>query len=301
MRAASPAATRRRPYDERMPGGIDLHAHTSVSDGTETPAELVAAAVEAGLEVVAITDHDATSGWQEAFDAARGTGLTVVPGLELSTQLDYASVHVLGYLVDPADPGLVAETHRIRDERLDRARTMTERIGVDYPKLTWERVLEHTTPDATVGRPHIADALVALGYVPDRSAAFQSILHWRGGYYRPHEAPPPLEGVRLIVAAGGVPVIAHPGARGPERVLTGSRMQELVDAGLAGLEIAHRDNPPASRTRLRRIAERYGLLTTGSSDYHGAGKPNRLGENTTDPTAYARIVAAASGSEPFRG
>jgi predicted metal-dependent phosphoesterase TrpH len=284
-----------------MPGGIDLHAHTSVSDGTETPAELVAAAVEAGLDVVAITDHDATSGWQHAFDAARGTGLTVVPGLELSTQLDYASVHVLGYLVDPANPDLVAETGRIRAERLNRAQSMVQRIAVDYPTLTWDRVLEHTTPDATVGRPHIADALVELGYVPNRSAAFRSILHWQGGYYRPHKAPPPVEGVRLIVAAGGVPVIAHPGARGPERVLSGSRMRELVDAGLAGLEIAHRDNPPASRTRLTRVARRYGLLTTGSSDYHGAGKPNRLGENTTDPAAYARIVAAGTGSAPFSG
>jgi 3',5'-nucleoside bisphosphate phosphatase len=283
-----------------MPG-IDLHAHTSVSDGTETPAELVAAAVDAGLDVVAITDHDATSGWSEAFAAARGTGLTVVPGLELSTQLDYASVHVLGYLVDPTDPGLVAETARIRDERLHRAQSMVERIAVDYPDLSWDRVLEHTTPDATVGRPHIADALVALGYVPDRTAAFHSILHWQGGYYRPHDAPPPLDGVRLIVAAGGGPVIAHPGARGPERVLGDARMRQLVDAGLAGLEIAHRDNPPASRERLRAVAERFGLLTTGSSDYHGEGKPNRLGENTTDPETLARIVDLATGSAPVTG
>ena len=283
-----------------MPG-IDLHAHTSVSDGTETPTELVGAAVAAGLDVVAITDHDATSGWPEAFDAARGTGLTVVPGLELSTQLDYASVHVLGYLVDPVDPGLVAETRRIREERLDRAQSMVERIAVDYPDLSWDRVLEHTTPDATVGRPHIADALVALGHVPDRTAAFQSILHWQGGYYRPHEAPPPLEGVRLIVAAGGVPVIAHPGARGPERVLSEARMRTLVDAGLAGLEIAHRDNPPASQRHLHELADRFGLMVTGSSDYHGEGKPNRLGENTTDSAVYARIVAAATGSVPFEG
>jgi predicted metal-dependent phosphoesterase TrpH len=283
-----------------MPG-IDLHAHTSVSDGTETPSELVAAAVAAGLDVVAITDHDATSGWREAFDAARGTGLTLLPGLELSTQLDYASVHVLGYLVDPADPGLVAETTRIREERLHRARSMVERIAVDYPELSWERVLEHTTPDATVGRPHIADALVALGYVPDRTAAFQSILHWQGGYYRPHKAPPPIEGVRLIVAAGGVPVIAHPGARGPERVLSEARIRRLVDAGLAGLEIAHRDNSPASRERWTRVAEQYGLIRTGSSDYHGDGKPNRLGENGTDPAEYARIVATGTGSAPVTG
>ena len=161
-----------------------------MSDGTESPAELIAAAVEAGLDVVAITDHDSTSGWEEAFAAAAGTGLTVVPGLELSTQLDYASVHVLGYLVDPADPGLVAATERIREERLHRAESMVSRIAADYA-LDWDDVLAQTTPGATVGRPHIADALVARGHVPDRSAAFASILHWRGGYYRPHEAPPP--------------------------------------------------------------------------------------------------------------
>ena len=281
-----------------MPG-IDLHTHSRVSDGTETPAELIVAAAVAGLDVVAITDHDATSGWTEAFDAARGTGLTVVPGLELSTQLDYASVHVLGYLVDPADPALVAETSRIRDERLHRAESMVDRIAVDYPRLSWADVAAQTTPGSTVGRPHIADALVELGYVPDRSAAFQSILHWRGGYYRPHRAPEPVDGVRLIAQAGGVPVIAHPGAPGPQRVLTDERLRRLVDAGLAGLEIDHRENSPQARAALTEAAARFGLLATGSSDYHGAGKPNRLGENTTSLTAYERILAMGTGSRPF--
>lgn len=280
---------------------IDLHAHTSASDGTEAPAQLVAAAVEAGLDVVAITDHDTTSGWSEAFDAARGTGVTVLPGLELSTQLDYASVHVLGYLVDPAHPAFIAETERIRAERLHRAQGMVDRIAVDYPLLTWERVLEHTTPDATVGRPHIADALVALGYVPDRTAAFQSILHWRGGYYRPHRAPEPVDGVRLIVAAGGVPVIAHPGAAGASRVLADDVLRRLVDAGLGGLELAHRDNRPEAVERLTAIADRYDLIRTGSSDYHGVGKPNRLGEHTTSPEEYARIVERGTGASPFHG
>ncbi len=298
--ADDPIAAATASYDSTMPG-IDLHAHTSVSDGTETPAELVAAALEAGLDAVAITDHDATAGWQQAFDAARGTGLTIVPGLEFSTQRDGASVHLLGYLVDPANLGLVAETERIRDERLTRAQSMVDRIAVDYPELNWDLVLEHTSPGATVGRPHIADALITLGYVPDRAAAFQSILHWLGGYYRPHEAPPPVEGVRIIVEAGGVPVIAHPGARGPQRVLDDAEIRRLVDAGLAGLEIEHRDNPPAARRRWGRVADRYGLIRTGSSDYHGAGKPNRLGENVTDPGEYQRIVAAGTGSAPVLG
>lgn len=283
-----------------MSGPIDLHAHSSVSDGTETPAELVAAGVAAGLGVLAITDHDSTSGWDEAFSAVAGTGLELVPGIELSTQLDYASVHILGYLVDPADPDLVEATAAIRSERLHRAEAMVERIAADYA-LSWDDVLAQTTPGATVGRPHIADALVARGHVPDRTAAFQTILHWRGGYYRPHEAPPPLEGVRLITGAGGVAVIAHPGARGPQRVLSDARMRALVDAGLFGLELDHRDNPAASRPHWADLARRFGLVTTGSSDYHGAGKPNRLGENTTSPEVYAAIVAHGTGSRPFRG
>jgi predicted metal-dependent phosphoesterase TrpH len=283
-----------------MSGPIDLHAHSSVSDGTESPAELVASAVDAGLGVLAITDHDSTAGWGAAIAAARGTGLTILPGLELSTQLDYASVHVLAYLVDPEHPPLAAEMARIREERLTRAEAMVRRIAVDYA-LDWDDVLAQTTPGATVGRPHIADALVARGHVSDRTAAFQSILHWQGGYYRPHRAPRPIEGVRLIVAAGGVPVIAHPGARGPERVLTPRRMAALVDAGLAGVEVAHRDNPPESRERWTRIAAERGLIVTGSSDYHGRGKPNRLGENTTTPEAYAAIVARGRGSSPVTG
>jgi 3',5'-nucleoside bisphosphate phosphatase len=279
---------------------IDLHAHSSVSDGTETPAELVAAGVAAGLDVLAITDHDSTAGWVPAFQAAEGTGLTVLPGMELSTQLDGASVHILAYLIDPADPALLAETERIRAERLHRAEAMVRRIAVDYA-LDWDDVVAQTTPGATVGRPHIADALVARGHVPDRSAAFQSILHWRGGYYRPHQAPKPLDGVRLVVGAGGVPVLAHPGGRGPDRVFSDKRIRAMVDAGLAGVEVGHRDNPPASRERWSATARRYGLFETGSSDYHGLGKPNVLAENTTTPEAYARILELGTGSAPFGG
>ncbi|WBU38146.1 PHP domain-containing protein [Homoserinibacter sp. YIM 151385] len=276
-------------------GRIDLHAHSSVSDGTQSPAELVAAAAEAGLEVVALTDHDSTAGWAEALDAASGMGVTVLPGMELSTQLDFASVHVLAYLVDPAHPRLVAETARIREERLHRAESMVARIGRDY-ELSWDDVLAQTTPGGTIGRPHIADALVARGHVADRTAAFQSILHWRGGYYAPHEAPSPLAGVELVVEAGGVPVIAHPGARGPDHVLTRRRLEELVDAGLFGVEIEHRDNPPAAREKWSALARRYGLVETGSSDYHGAGKPNLLGEHTTSRAVYEAILARGTGT-----
>lgn len=296
----------RRAYDGEMRhapdsrGPIDLHAHSSVSDGTETPAELVAAGVLAGLSVLAITDHDSTAGWVPAFEAAAGTGLTVLPGMELSTQLDSASVHVLAYLVDPAHPGLLAATEAIRAERLHRAEAMVRRIAVDYA-LDWEDVLAQTTPGATVGRPHIADALVARGHVTDRSAAFQSILHWRGGYYRPHEAPKPIVGVELIVAAGGVPVLAHPGGRGPDRLFNEKRIKQMVDVGLAGVEVGHRDNPPAAREKWAAVAKQYDLIVTGSSDYHGAGKPNSLAEHTTTPESYARILELGTGSNSFAG
>jgi len=283
-----------------MPRAIDLHAHSSVSDGTETPAELVASAVAAGLDVVALTDHDATAGWQEAFDAAAGTGLTVLGGMELSTRIDWRSVHLLAYLIDPEDPALVAETERIRASRLSRAERIVERIGRDYA-LTWDDVLAQATEGATIGRPHIADALVARGHVLDRGEAFAGILHPRTGYAEPHYAPPPLEAVRLVVAAGGVPVLAHPATRGRDRMIPEEELARLVDAGLAGLELDHRENTPDGKERLRELAGRYGLLLTGSSDYHGAGKPNRLGENTTSEEAYGRILELGTGSAPFVG
>lgn len=283
-----------------MPGPIDLHTHSSVSDGTETPAELVSAAVEAGLGTVAITDHDSTAGWQEAFAAASGTGLTVIPGMELSTNYGPASVHMLAYLFDPNNPAIIAETARIRDGRLHRAERIVERIGRDYD-LTWADVLAQSVDGGTLGRPHIADALVAKGLVTDRSAAFESILHWQSGYYEKYYAPSPLEGARMIVAAGGVPVLAHPATHGRYRVIEERAIAQLVDAGLFGLEIHHRDNTDDGKIRLYELAAKYNLVVTGSSDYHGDGKPNRLGENTTEPESLARIIAAGTGSLPHYG
>jgi 3',5'-nucleoside bisphosphate phosphatase len=279
---------------------IDLHTHSAVSDGTETPTQLVRAAVAAGLSTVAITDHDSTAGWQEAFAAASGTGLTVIPGMELSTNYGPASVHMLAYLFDPLDAGIVSETARIRDGRLRRAEKIVEKIAADYD-LTWDDVLAESQDGTTLGRPHIADALVRKGFVANRSAAFESILHWRGGYYEKYYAPSPLEGVRMIVAAGGVPVLAHPATHGKYRSMDDSVIRELVDNGLFGLEVHHRDNTEDGKLWLLDIAEKFGLAVTGSSDYHGEGKPNRLAENSTAPGVLERIIAAGSGSRPFRG
>lgn len=281
-------------------GPIDLHTHSSVSDGTETPTELVDAAVAAGLSAVALTDHDSTAGWDEALAEASGTGLTVIPGMELSTNYGPASVHMLAYLFDPLDATIIAETARIREGRLHRAERIVERIQADYD-LTWEEVLAQSVDGGTIGRPHIADALVVRGYVTDRSAAFESILHWRSGYYEKYYAPAPIDGVKMIVAAGGVPVLAHPATFGRYRVIEEDTIAELVDAGLFGLEIHHRDNTEDGKVRLYELAEKFGLRVTGSSDYHGEGKPNRLAENSTSPAVLADLIAAGTGSVPFYG
>ena len=158
-------------------------------------------------------------------------------------------------------------------------------------------VLAQTTPDATIGRPHIADALVAKGHVRARGEAFATILHWRAGYYEPHYAPEPREGVELVRAAGGVSVIAHP-AVSYDRILPEDYLRQLVDAGLFGLEVHHRDNSRTGAKRLLELAGKYDLAVTGSSDYHGTGKLNRLGENTTAPEVVERLVAAATGWAP---
>jgi hypothetical protein len=284
-----------------MPDGpIDLHTHSSVSDGTETPTQLVRAAVAAGLSTIAITDHDSTAGWHEAFSAAAGTGLTVIPGMELSTNYGPASVHVLAYLFDPNNGEVVAETARIRDGRLHRAERIVERIAADYD-LTWADVLAEASDGSTLGRPHIADALVRKGHVPNRSAAFESILHWRGGYYEKYYAPSPLEGVRMIVGAGGVPVLAHPATHGKYRAMDDSVIRTLADNGLFGLEVGHRDNTEDGKRWLLKLAKKFGLEVTGSSDYHGEGKPNRLAENSTTPEVLEKLIERATGSTPYSG
>jgi predicted metal-dependent phosphoesterase TrpH len=175
---------------------------------------------------------------------------------------------------------------------------MVRHISQDYD-ITWDDVMDQATDGATVGRPHIADALVARGLAPDRSAAFAGILHWRAGYYIPHYAPDPLTGVRLIRGAGGVPVLAHPATGGRGRVIPEDRLARLVNAGLFGLEIDHRENTDDGKLRLHELATRFGLVITGSSDYHGSGKPNRLGENATEPEVLDRIIEEATGAAPF--
>lgn len=271
--------------------------HSNHSDGTEPPAEVMRQAHAHGIRTAALTDHDRTTGWREAGDAAVSLGMTFLPGMEFSAKHEWRSVHVLGYLFDPDDPDLVGETDRIRSDRVGRAERIVRSIGRDYD-LDWDDVLAQTTPDATVGRPHIADALIARGIVRDRTEAFDGILHPREGYYEPHYAPDPLTAVRLITSAGGVAVIAHPVTAGRDRMMPLSYIERLIGEGLAGFEVDHRENTADGKRLLRDIAARHDLIVTGSSDYHGGGKPNRPGENTTADEMVARIVERATGTAP---
>ena len=267
---------------------IDLHTHSNASDGTESPGGVVESAAAAGLDVVALTDHDTTAGWDEAAEAAERTGVALVRGTEVSARSAGISVHLLSYLHDPAHPALVAQNDEVRLARSERARTMVRLLGRDFD-VTWDDVLAQTEPGTTIGRPHIADALVHAGYAPDRSAAFASILRTGSDYYVPHYAPDALDAIRAVRAAGGVPVFAHPGADVRGRVVGDEVIEEMAAAGLLGLEVHHRDNGPDQQRRLTMMARSLDLFVTGSSDYHGAGKPNRLGENTTDPAVLALI------------
>ncbi|WP_347354911.1 PHP domain-containing protein [Intrasporangium sp.] len=274
---------------------IDLHTHSSTSDGTQAPAELVAAAVEAGVDVLAITDHDTVGGWAAAERAARERGLVLVKGVEISCHYKWSSVHLLGYLVDPADADLAAELHRARVSRAQRLELMVERMSADGIPITYEQVVAQVGPGTTPGRPHIADALIEAGVIRHRDEAFADWLSERSPYYVGHYAVDLARAVRLVRAAGGVPVIAHPFTRTRGAGIPDSFIAQLAAAGLGGLEAYHRDHGPAEVARAERLAAEHGLLLTGSSDYHGAGKRNRLAENTTRRDVLEAIIAQSSG------
>jgi 3',5'-nucleoside bisphosphate phosphatase len=278
---------------------IDLHTHSIASDGTQSPAGVVASAAKAGLDVLALTDHDTTMGWAEAAAAAQHHGIALVRGIEISCQHEGITIHLLGYLQDPASPGLLEEQSRSRQSREMRAQRIVELLSRDLP-LHWDDVLEQIGPGATIGRPHIADALVAKGIVVSRDAAFADYLYGGSPYSARHYASDPVEAVRLVGEAGGVAVMAHPFAGRRGRVVGDSIIEAMAAAGMAGLEVHHRDHDSDEVRHGLDLAASLDLFVTGSSDYHGAGKINLLGENTTDPEVLQRIEDLATGVPVLR-
>ncbi len=278
---------------------IDLHAHSTASDGTDSPAGLVEAAAAAGLDVVAITDHDTTAGWAEAV-AALPPGLRLIRGAEFSCLAPdgrggSVSVHLLGYLFDPQSPAVTAEQVRLRNERRHRLRMMAERMAADGVPVEPDALLAGLPADAPAGRPHLAGALVAAGVVASVDEAFTRFLATGGRYYVGRADTDVHTAVRMVRQAGGVPVLAHPfaGRRGP--VVDPAVIVELAAAGLGGLEVDHPDHDGTTRDQLRVLADDLGLLVTGSSDYHGTNKTVRLGQETTAAQMCERIEEAATG------
>jgi predicted metal-dependent phosphoesterase TrpH len=273
---------------------IDLHTHTRASDGTQTAEELVRAAAASGLDVLGVTDHDTTEGWAEAARTAAEVGITLVRGIEVSTKHLGRGAHLLAYLPDPTYPPLLEHLRKILDGRSSRVPAMLERLreaGVDVDISDVRRAADGT---AATGRPHVADALVTLGVVPDRSTAFRRFLNPGRPAYVNRYAAPLVEMIRVIDEAGGVSVLAHPWGRHGEESMPESALTELAGLGLAGLEVDHQDHPPAARERLRAIARDLDLVVTGSSDHHGLGKhDHELGCNTTAPEELERLLALA--------
>jgi predicted metal-dependent phosphoesterase TrpH len=292
-----------RDNEEATLAGIDLHTHSTASDGLLAPADLVAAAAGAGLRAFALTDHDTTGGIAAA-EAVLPRGLTLVPGAEISCEVQVAdgrtiSLHVLAYLFDPEEPEFRAVRARLRDARETRARRMVDRLVADGHPVSWERVGQLAA--GTVGRPHIAAALLEAGLIGSVEEAFSPAwIGSRGRYWVGRDQPDVDETLRLIHGAGGVSVFAHPyaAARGP--IVGPEEIERMAKLGLGGVEVNHPDHLPQARERLRGLATDLGLFVTGSSDFHGTrAGPNRgVGANSTDPVVLAEIIDRATGDVP---
>lgn len=273
---------------------IDLHTHTSYSDGTDTPAELINKALAAGISIIGLTDHDSISGWQEATNALR-VGISLVPGAEISCQTsDGISVHILGLLFDSNNSELMDTLEKTRENRHGRMKKIIARINEAGIDITMNDVLEQLSDGATLGRPHLADALVKKGIVASRDEAFTQMLHNNSKYYVSHYSPTPEAAIKLIKAAGGVSVIAHPMASHRGRTISQETFGSIIQAGLDGIEVDHRDHSPGEKLQLIRLASESNLVMTGASDYHGNGKLNTLGEYTTSPEQWEKLESRSN-------
>jgi predicted metal-dependent phosphoesterase TrpH len=272
---------------------IDLHAHTSESDGTLAPAEVVELAAERGLDVIAITDHDTTGGLREAEEAGARGGVEIVPGLEFSAEYEGASLHVLAYWIDPEDPNLRTELRRLNDSRFRRGELMVERLHALGYDLSFDRVRE-IAGGGLIARPHVAQAMVEAGIVPDEKAAFDRFISDEGPAAVPKHALHPLDALVLIDRAGGACVLAHPGMWKGQGSVPDELIEAMADGGMAGLEVDHPDHDEEQRERYRAMAERLGIAATGASDCHGARyDPIRLGCERTHPEQLASLRRVA--------
>ena len=273
---------------------IDLHTHTTFSDGTDTPTQLINKALAAGITTIALTDHDSISGWQEATTALR-PGICLVPGAEVSCQtLDGISVHILGLLFDSSNTDLIDTLEKTRENRFGRMEKIIAKINEAGIEISMSEVLEQLSDGATLGRPHLADALIKKGVVASREEAFTQMLHNHSKYYVSHYSPTPEAVIKLIKDAGGVSVIAHPMASHRGRTISLDTFGSLIQAGLDGIEVDHRDHSAEEKTQLISLAKESKLVMTGASDYHGNGKLNLLGEYTTEPVQWQKLEERAN-------
>ena len=278
--------------DPRLVTGYDLHTHSTYSDGTNTVAQNVALAVERGLAGIGVTDHDTTAGYDEAATVAADTGLEIVPGLEFSAEYDGASLHVLGYWVDPENAELRAELKRLTDTRFRRGELMVEKLQELGYEISFERVRE-IAGDHLIARPHVAQAMVEAGIVSDETEAFDRFISDGGIAHVPKHALDPLDALTLIGHAGGVCVLAHPGMWKGNGSVPNELIERMAEGGMVGLEVEHPDHDPEQRAYYRALAERLGLIATGASDCHGARYDYRLGSDTTPAETYAELKRRA--------
>ncbi|MEY3094158.1 MAG: hypothetical protein RLZZ317_661 [Actinomycetota bacterium] len=280
---------------------IDLHTHTNASDGTDSPTQLIDKAINRGINILALTDHDTTRGWGEAETALLNhpskSGMKLVLGSEISCQDDDGiSIHMLGLLFDPDYQPLFEVLERTRENRHSRMERIIARLNEAGIDITIDEVNAQRKGDATLGRPHLADALVARGHVASRDEAFAALLHNKSKFYINHYSPSPVETIKLIKAAGGVAIIAHPLASQRGRTISMDLFESLIAAGLDGIEVDHRDHSESEKSDLLRFAIEHELIVTGASDYHGTGKLNQLAEYTTHPRQWEALEAKALGN-----
>ncbi len=289
---------------------IDLHVHTDASDGKESISHVMHRAKQLGIDVMGLTDHDTTQGWQEATELAFELDMGLIPGMELTTRAHVPrgdgsvlkfGVHLLNYLSAPDNAALERTLTAIHEGRSERLMEMSELISKRWAH-TWDDVIAEVQPGATLGRPAIADALVRRGHFEKRDQVFETVWGSGGGFYVPNrKVPDTIDAIELVREAGGVPVIAHPLSRSKHRnpgdPFPIENFNRMIEAGLAGIEVYHRENSAEDRAWLLEVATENDLIITGSSDYHGVkGKENELGENTTTPEMLARLITASSGT-----